>query len=93
MKRFLVTGTIIDANKMTNEIMKEHKAYTTKWMKSGHILLTGLAKDYHGVYSVVQADSEQEVKDFYAQEPFFVHGIQTYTFDEINLHFVNKEAL
>lgn len=93
MKTFMVVGTIVDPQKMTDEIMKQHKKYTTKWMKSNHIVLTGLPNDYSGVFSLVKADELASVQEFYANEPFFLNGIQTYEIKEVNLHYLNKEAL
>lgn len=89
MKQFLVLGTIVDASKMSPELMKTHKAYTTKWMKKGKIVLSSLFSDYSGVANIVFADSLEEVKEFYDNEPFGKAGMQTYEIKEINIHYLS----
>ena len=42
MKYFLVEGNIIDAGRMTDDIMKEHMAYTGAAMERGMTFMSGL---------------------------------------------------
>lgn len=93
MKKFLVTGTIVDASKMTPQLLEEHKAYTQAWMDSGHIVLSALFTDYSGAVNIVYAASLEELSAFYADEPFGKVGLQTYQFREIDIHFVNTDLL
>lgn len=91
MKQFLVTGRIIDPSKITDTLMQEHKQYTSLWMADGHIMLSSLKADYSGVANIVIADNLEQVKQFYAAEPFAREGAQEYTFEEINIHFISPD--
>ena len=91
MKQFIVTGRIIDASKITDTLMQEHKQYTGRWMADGHIMLSSLKADYSGVMNIVFAESLEQVQQFYASEPFARVGAQEYSFEEINIHFVSPD--
>ena len=46
MKYFIIEGILKNTEKMNDEIMKEHMAYTSKAMESGLILMSGLHEEY-----------------------------------------------
>lgn len=58
MKYFLVEGNIIDAGRMTDDIMKEHMAYTGAAMERGMTFMSGLQADMSGSLSVMRAEEE-----------------------------------
>lgn len=93
MKKFMVSGTIINAAGVTQDLLKQHMAYTGRWMKENKILMSALPKDQSGVFSIVAAASQQEVEDFYAGEPFYRAGVQVYRIQEIAVHYLNTEGL
>ena len=62
------------AQTMTEEertIMMKHVAYWTEIMNKGKVLAFGPVLDPHEIYGlgIISADSEQEVKDFIANDP------------------------
>lgn len=91
MKYFLVEGTITDAGRMTDDIMKEHMAYTRAAMERGMIFMSGLKADMSGGLSVMRAEDAGGLQAYLDNEPFFVHGIQEYRAVEFDIHYVNKE--
>lgn len=69
MEYFIVEGTILDAKKVTDALMKTHKAYTQKAMDSGLILMSGLKNDMSGGIFMLKSSSEQEVQSYLDNEP------------------------
>ena len=62
------------AQTMTEEersIMRKHIAYWTKIMNEGKVLVFGPVLDPNEVYGlgIISVDTEQEVKDFIANDP------------------------
>lgn len=90
MKYFLVEGNIKDVGRMTDDIMKEHMAYTQAAMARGMIFMSGLKADMSGGISVMRAEDAGELQEYLDNEPFFVHGIQEYRVVEFDAHYVNK---
>lgn len=90
MKNFIVEGFIQDAQRSTDEIMKEHMAYTSKAMDDGRILLSGLKPDMSGAVFVMKVQSEEELEAYLANEPFKLYGIQEYKYMEFDVHYMNK---
>ncbi len=57
MKYFIVEGLLKDSDKINEEIMKEHMAYTQRAMDEGMILVSGLKSDMSGGIFVIKAES------------------------------------
>ena len=70
MKYFMIEGMILDADKMTDDIMKEHMAYTQKAMDEGTTLLSGLKTDMSGGVFIMKSDSKEKIEKYLSQEPF-----------------------
>lgn len=91
MRLYLVEGTITHADKMTDDIMSEHKKYTQKWMDEGKILLSSLKSDMSGGLFIAKVNDEAILQSFLDEEPFFCHDIQTYTIQPIDVHYMNED--
>lgn len=89
MKYFMIEGTILDADIMTDEIMKEHMAYTQKAMDDGTTLISGLKTDMSGGVFIMSADSTEKIESYLSHEPFKIHGIQEYRIIEFDCHYFN----
>lgn len=90
MKNYIVEGFIQDAQLSTDEIMKEHMAYTSKAMDDGRILLSGLKPDMSGAIFVMKVESQEALESYLANEPFKKYGIQEYKYTELDVHYMNK---
>lgn len=90
MKQVMVEGTILAAEKMTDEIMKEHMAYTQKAMDDGMILLSGLKADRSGGIFLMKAETLEAIELYLAEEPFHRYGIQDYRLVEFQSHYMNQ---
>lgn len=90
MKFFMIEGTILDAGKMNEEIMKIHMTYTQKAMDGGMILLSGLKEDMSGGIFIMKSDSIEEIEEYLSNEPFKRNGIQDYSVTEFQAHYMNQ---
>lgn len=87
MRYFLVEGIITNPEKMTDTMMQEHQDYTGLLMKEGKVLFSSLKSDMSASVTVLKAESEQYVKDFYKEEPFFKNNILKYSISELDIHY------
>lgn len=69
-------GVLIAPEKINDELLQTHMAYTQQWMDAGRIVM-----------NIVFADTQEEVEAFYANEPFHRAGAQDYVVREINIHY------
>ena len=53
----------------------EHAAFMDPLFEQGMVVLGGPFTDGTGSMVIVEAESEQEVADLFAHDPFLVHGI------------------
>lgn len=90
MRYFVVEGTIINADLMNDNIMKEHIGYSQKAMDKGLILMSGLKEDMSGGLFVVKSESCEEIEDYLSNEPLKVYGIQEYKVIEFSPHYFNQ---
>ncbi|EGT3616950.1 hypothetical protein FHH43_12025 [Clostridium perfringens] len=90
MKYFIVEGILKDSDKINEDIMKEHMAYTQKAMDEGMILMSGLKSDMSGGIFVIKAESIEKLEAYLSNEPFKLYGIQDYKFVEFNAHYFNQ---
>lgn len=90
MKYFMVEGTLKNPNKIDDNIMKEHMAYTQKAMDEGLILMSGLKSDMSGGLFVMRAESIETVKEYISNEPFKTYNIQDYKIVEFDPHYFNQ---
>lgn len=88
---FTVIGTLENLKNMNDSIMEEHKAYTQKAMDEGMILLSGLKTDQSGGMFIIKAESVEQLEAYVYNEPFYVQGIQTYTYQAFDVHYINAE--
>ncbi|WP_283704194.1 YciI family protein [Clostridium perfringens] len=80
MKYFIVEGILKDSDKINEDIMKEHMAYTQKAMDEGMILVSGLKSDMSGGIFVIKSESVKKLESYLSKEPFKLYGIQDYKF-------------
>ena len=90
MKYFIVEGIIKNPNKIDENIMKKHKAYSQKAMDEGLILMSGLKQDMSGGLFVMKAESIEIVENYLSDEPFKKYGIQDYKLIEFEHHYFNQ---
>lgn len=90
MKYFIVEGILKSIDKMNDNIMKEHMAYTQKAMDSGLILMSGLKSDTSGGIFIIKSQSIEELNEYLNNEPFKLYGIQDYTIKEFDAHYFNQ---
>lgn len=90
MKYFIVEGMLKNSEKIDENIMKEHMAYTQKAMDEGMILMSGLKSDMSGGIFVIKSESIEKLEAYLLNEPFKLYGIQDYKFVEFNAHYFNQ---
>lgn len=89
MKYFIIEGFITNPERMDDNIMKEHIAYTQEAMEEGFILMSGLKSDMSGGLSVMKSESIKEVEEYLSREPLKMNGIQEYKVIEFSPHYLN----
>lgn len=90
MKYFIVEGNLKDSDKINDNIMKEHMAYTKKAMDNGMILMSGLKEDMTGGIFIIKSETLKKVEEYLMNEPFEINGIQDYKVIEFNPHYFNQ---
>lgn len=90
MKYFIVEGILKNSDKINEDIMKEHMAYTQKAIDEGMILMSGLKSDMSGGIFVIKSESIEKLESYLSNEPFKLYGIQDYKFIEFNAHYFNQ---
>lgn len=90
MKYFIVEGILKNIDKMNDNIMKEHMAYTQKAMDVGLILMSGLKKDMSGGIFIMKSESVEKVEEYLHNEPFNKYGIQDYKITDFEPHYFNE---
>ena len=90
VKYFIVEGIITNQDKINDEIMKIHMAYTQKAMDSGLILMSGLKSDMSGGIFIMKSKLLEEIEEYLYNEPFKINGIQEYKITEFSPHYFNK---
>ena len=93
MNYYLVEGTLTDPDRMTQEILDKHIAYTTKAYRSGKILFSGLKEGSQpGGILLLRAESELAARDYVEADPISTEGIQKYHITPFQPHNVHKDA-
>lgn len=90
MKYFIVEGIIKNEDLMTEDIMKEHMAYSQKAMDKGLILMSGLKEDMSGAVFIMKAESIEDIESYLGSEPFKLNKIQDYKTIEFSPHYINQ---
>lgn len=90
MKYFIIEGFIIDASKMSDAIMEEHKTYTGKAMENGMTFMSGLKSDMSGGIFIMKANTLEDIETYLKNEPFRRYGIQEYKITEFSAHYINS---
>ena len=90
MKYFMIEGTLTDADKINDDIMKEHMAYSQKAMDNGLILMSGLKSDISGGVFIMKAESIEKVEIYLSNESLKVNDIQDYSILEFLPHYFNQ---
>lgn len=89
MKYFLVEGIIKDKSKMNNDLLNQHKKYTSKAMSNGLYFMSSLKSDMSGGLFIIKMNSIEELKNYLYNEPFYKAGMQDYIIKEFNCHYIN----
>ena len=90
MKYFIIEGILKNQDKMNDDIMKKHMAYTQKAMDKNLILMSGLKSDMSGGLFIMKSNSIEEINEYLSNEPFRVNGIQDYIVKEFSPHYFNE---
>lgn len=90
MKYFIVEGILKNPDKVDENIMKEHMAYTQKAMDNGLILTSGLKSDMSGGVFIMKSESIEIINDYLSNEPFKKYEIQDYKLIEFEPHYFNQ---
>ena len=90
MKHFIIEGLLKNQDRMNDDIMKEHMAYTQKAMDNGLILMSGLKSNMSGGLFIMKSNSIEDLNNYLSNEPFKVNGIQDYTVTEFSPHYFNE---
>ena len=90
MKYFIIEGILKNSDKINEDIMKEHMAYTQKAMDKGMILVSGLKADMSGGIFVIKSESVEKLESYLSNEPFKLYGIQDYKVTEFDAHYFNE---
>lgn len=77
MKYFIVEGIITNQDKINDEIMKIHMAYTQKAMDSGLILMSGLKSDMSGGIFIMKSKLLEEIEEFYPMNHLKLMGYKS----------------
>lgn len=93
MKYFMVEDIIKNVEKMDEDKMNEHMAYSKKAMDEGLILMSGLKEDMSGAVFIMKAETIEKVEEYISKEPFKVYGIQEYKFLEFSPHYFNQSPV
>ena len=56
-------------------------------MKEGKILFSSLKSDMSASVTVLKSETEQSVKDFYKEEPFFKNKVIIYSISKLDIHY------
>ena len=91
MKYFLIEGIVTHPEKMTEDRMKEHREYTGGLMKEGKVLFSSLKNDMSTSVTVVRAEDEKIVWEFYKKEPFYLNDVLIYHISELQVHYHNPD--
>ena len=91
MKYFLIEGIVTHPEKMTEDMMKEHQEYTGGLMKEGKVLFSSLKNDMSTSVTVVRAEDEKIVWEFYKKEPFYLSDVLIYHISELQVHYHNPD--
>lgn len=90
MKYFLIEGTVINPEKITDTIMNKHKEHTEALMKENKVLLSSLKKDMSSSISIVKYISEEEIKEFYNKDPLLANDIIEYKISKLDIHYISN---
>jgi uncharacterized protein YciI len=90
MKSFIIEGMLKTTDRVDENTMTEHMAYSKKAMDEGRILMSGLKSDMSGGIFIMKAETLEEVEDYLHDEPFRVAGIQEYRIIEYTAHYMNQ---
>mgnify|MGYP000350888925 CR=1 FL=1 len=80
MKYFLIEGIVTHPEKMTEDMMKE-----------GKVLFSSLKNDMSTSVTVVRAEDEKVVWEFYKKEPFYQNDVLIYHISELQVHYHNPD--
>lgn len=90
MKYFIVEGTLKNQDKINDNIMKSHMAYTQKAMDKSLILMSGLKSDMSGGIFIMKSNSIEDILNYLSNEPFKINEIQDYSVTEFSPHYFNE---
>lgn len=88
----MVEGQLQHAERMSEEILKEHMAYSQVAIQQGLIQMSSLKSDESGGFLLMKADHLDLIEEYLAKEPLYLHGIQTYRVIPLDVHYLAKES-
>ncbi|MBQ9013422.1 MAG: hypothetical protein IJ094_07720 [Bacilli bacterium] len=91
MKYFVVEGNL-HVDKIDDDLMQEHMAYTQKKIDEGVILTSGLKSDMSGGLFIIKSNSIENLSEYLDNEPFKKAGAQSYKVIEFTSHYINEKV-
>ena len=84
MNHFIVFINYIVPFEQIQEILPKHRAYLDKGYQSGMLLMSGPNTAKTGGIVVARANSLNELKDFFTQDPYNINNAATYSYHEFD---------
>jgi len=90
MKFFIIEGIFTDPCPVDKDTLeksiKAHVAYLDKGFDDGTILVSGPKSAGGGGFIIMKAQSEDDVFDYFDNDPMRILGLQNYMVNEFNIH-------
>lgn len=62
------------------DVVSAHRAFLQTGYDQGMLLMSGPKQDKTGGIVIARAESEAQLRDFMAQDPYLTHGLATHEF-------------
>ncbi len=84
MKHFLVEITYALPFEQMAPIVPEHRAFLQEGYETGMILMSGPMNPRTGGVVIARAESEEQLRDYFSRDPYFLKHAATYRFIEFD---------
>lgn len=90
MKYFVVEGKLC-VDKIEDDLMQKHMAYTQKKIDEGVILISSLKSDMSGGLFIIKSNCLEDLNEYLDNEPFKKANVQSYKVTEFTPHYVDDK--
>ena len=84
MKHFLVEITYTGSMEQVDAVLPAHREYLMKGYNAGLLLMSGPQNPRTGGIVIARAESLEELKAYFAQDPYAVENVGGHRFVEFN---------